>query len=234
MSECLVLEKIHKSFSSKIHVLKGVDLSLMKATSTAIIGSSGEGKSTLLHIAGGLEAPSSGQILFNNIPLDKQDLSTVRNRNIGFIFQDFHLLEDLTVLQNALMPAYIARKSIHKKSPSFIRSYALLQQVGLQERIHHPVKLLSGGEKQRVCIARALCNDPCFILADEPTGNLDSVTSTKIHTLLIDIVRQEKKTLLVATHNKELASFCDQIYTLQDGSLHCTKQKKDLQSHIHG
>jgi len=217
--DLLILKNIHKSFSPQIHVLKGVDLTLIEGSTTAIMGASGEGKSTLLHIASGLDTPTSGRVLLDQIPLDQQNLASVRSHQIGFIFQAFHLLEDLSVLQNILMPAHIARKSIHKGSKSFKRACELLKKVGLEDRADHLVKLLSGGEKQRVCIARALCNDPNLIFADEPTGNLDNTTSNQIHSLLIEMAKQFGKTLLVATHNKEFSSLCDRILLLQDGQL---------------
>jgi len=221
MSKENILEAkdLHKTFhsASKVEVLKGASLSVKQGESLAIMGRSGEGKSTLLHILGTLESPCQGEILFFNKPI--QSLPDIRNKNIGFIFQTFHLLEDYTVLENVLMPARIARKRTDRNSPAYKRALSLLEEVGLLPRAHFPAKLLSGGEKQRAAIARALCNDPDLLFADEPSGNLDHASSLLIHNLLLSCVKKFQKTLLVVTHDKDLADSCDRILILKEGKL---------------
>jgi lipoprotein-releasing system ATP-binding protein len=221
MNEEIVLEAkdLHKSFYSpeKVSVLKGVSLQVKKGESVAIMGRSGEGKSTLLQILGTLENPCAGELLiFGKRP---SDVAEVRNKHMGFVFQSSHLLEDYTVLENVLMPAKIARKPTDKNSPSYQRALLLVEEVGLSQRAHFPAKLLSGGEKQRAAIARALCNDPELIFADEPSGNLDHANSLAIHSLLLNAVKKHKKTLLIVTHDQELASTCDRTLLLNDGVL---------------
>jgi lipoprotein-releasing system ATP-binding protein len=216
MTVILKAKKLHKTFltPTPLQVLAGVDLEAVRGEAIAIMGKSGEGKSTLLQILGTLEKPCEGEIeicgnSFRTTPLDQ-----LRNRHIGFIFQGFNLLEDYSVLDNVLMPARIGRK---KPSPE--RALKLLEQVGLAPRANFLAKLLSGGEKQRVAIARALCNDPDLILADEPTGNLDYATSQTIHELLLYTVRSLNKTLIVVTHDRELAALCDRTLILKEGKL---------------
>ncbi|MBS0620464.1 MAG: ABC transporter ATP-binding protein [Verrucomicrobia bacterium] len=219
MSIVLKAQAIRKSFSNPtpLEVLKGIDLEVKQGESIAIVGKSGEGKSTLLHILGTLEKPTSGKLEIcgsNATSLDK-----LRSQHIGFIFQTYNLLEDYTVLDNVLMPARIARKPVHPTSPAYKRAQLLLEQVGLTSRSHFLAKLLSGGEKQRVCIARALCNNPELVLADEPSGNLDHTHSKEIHHLLTNLTKQYGKSLIVVTHDKELAALCDQTLILKDGNL---------------
>lgn len=221
MSPTLSAINITKKFDgpSTIEILKGISLELYPKESIAIIGSSGEGKSTLLHILGTLEAPSSGELFIVGKSCGQTPSSLLRNRHIGFIFQSFHLLEDYTVLQNVLMPALIAGKEIHKGSKAYERGYEMLKRIGLEDRVHFMAKLLSGGEKQRVCLSRAFLNDPEIILADEPSGNLDHETSRTIHELLIHSVKELNKSLIVVTHDRELANLCDRKFRLQDGYL---------------
>ena len=194
-----------------VEVLKGISLEVEQQSSVAIMGASGEGKSTLLHILGTLEAPTSGTLA---IAGETNPTPKLRNQHIGFIFQAYNLLEDYTVLQNVMMPALIAGKRDEK------RAMQLLEQVGLAHRATFPAKLLSGGEKQRAAIARAFCNDPELILADEPSGNLDHDTSQLIHNLLVHCVKKEGKALIVVTHDPKLASLCDHTYHLINGTLH--------------
>lgn len=198
-----------------VEILKGVDLEVMPGESVAIMGASGEGKSTLLQILGTLEKPDEGVLEIAG----KRSASPakLRNRYLGFVFQGFHLLEDTTPLQNVLMPALIGGQAIHKRSNAYKRATQLLEHVGLSSRMHFPVKLLSGGEKQRVAIARAFCNSPELLLADEPSGNLDHTTSQEIHTLLLNSVQEEKKALIVVTHDNELARLCDRVLVLKGG-----------------
>ncbi|MBI3236686.1 MAG: ABC transporter ATP-binding protein [Chlamydiales bacterium] len=204
-----------------ISILNGIDLQVEKGKSIAIMGKSGEGKSTLLHILGTLESLTSGELFICGHPVRSTSLETLRNQQIGFIFQSFNLLEDYTVLQNILMPARIARAPVHPGSISHRKALFLLEKIGLLERKNFLSKFLSGGEKQRVAIARALLNDPDIILADEPSGNLDSTHSREVHKLLLNLTQQEKKTLIIVTHDRELASLCDRIYILKEGKL-CT------------
>ena len=146
--------------------------------------------------------------------------NALRNQKIGFVFQSFHLLDDHTALENILMPACIARKNTNKGSPAYVYGYELLEKVGMGERAHFHTKLLSGGEKQRIAIARAMCNNPEIIFADEPSGNLDEQTSDGIHQLLLRFAKSNNKSIVVVTHDQKLAALCDTRYQLQDGQLH--------------
>jgi lipoprotein-releasing system ATP-binding protein len=217
----LSAKEIWKTFyhPTKIEILKGVSFDLYPGESVAIMGASGEGKSTLLQILGTLEAATSGSLIIAGKSVHNNPPPSIRNRHIGFVFQSFYLLEDSTVLQNVLMPALIAGKEIYKESASYARGVELVRQVGLEHRLHHPAKLLSGGEKQRTALARALCNDPEILLADEPSGNLDHTTSGQIQELLLRSVKEFNKSLLVVTHDYLLASRCDRTLILWDGHL---------------
>src|ERR1700722_15041412 len=204
----LTAKNIQKFFSrpERVDILKGVSLDIFPGESVAIMGRSGEGKSTLLHILGTLEAPNQGSLVIAGHEISVFNKNLVRNRHIGFIFQAFHLLEDCSALENVLMPAWTAREPVGKGSQAYKRACSLLEQVQLSHRVDFNVKLLSGGEKQRVAIARALCNDPDIILADEPTGNLDSQNSQLIQELLFQCVNKEQKALVIVTHDHQLAS----------------------------
>lgn len=217
----LKAKNLHKAFSlpSKVEVLKGLCLEVNKGEAVAIMGRSGEGKSTLLQILGTLEKPCDGEIELQGKIISSDDFSRIRNAHIGFIFQSYNLLEDYTVLDNILMPARIARKPVYEGSVSYKRALWLLEELGIAERAKFPAKLLSGGEKQRAAIARALCNDPDLLLADEPSGNLDSANSLAIFKLLLSSVKKWGKTLIVVTHDKDLASLCDRTLLLKDGIL---------------
>lgn len=206
-------------YPKKISILNGINLEVPKSTSVAIIGRSGEGKSTLLQILGTLDEPTEGTLEISGISVNSRNKCTIRNQEIGFIFQSFHLLDDYTALENVLMPAYIARKNISKDSEAYQLGLKLLDYVGLSDRAHHHTKLLSGGEKQRVAIARALCNNPNLLLADEPSGNLDAATAQMIHNLLLQYVKENNKSLILVTHDQNLANRCDQVYTLKSGQL---------------
>ena len=210
-----------KQFSSptEVSVLRGVDLEIRRGEKVAIMGKSGEGKSTLLHILGALETATGGDLSFLGKPYASYAPAKLRSSHIGFIFQAFNLLEEYTVLDNLLIPAKIARKPIGKGSEAYARAHFLLERVGLLNRAKFPAKLLSGGEKQRVAIARALMNDPDLLLADEPSGNLDSATSEMIYQLLTSCVTEYGKTLIVVTHDHALASLCDRTLILKDGIL---------------
>jgi lipoprotein-releasing system ATP-binding protein len=212
---------VHKSFYHPVpvQILKGVDLEVFPGESIAIMGRSGEGKSTLLQILGTLEMPCKGTLEIDGQLVSQFNKSRIRNQNLAFVFQAFHLLEDYTAIENVLMPARIARRAVHPYSEAYRRACFLLEQVGLGERLHFHTKLLSGGEKQRVAIARALCNDPELILADEPSGNLDRQTARQIHELLLRFSQMEGKALLLVTHDAELAACCSHRYHLSDGRL---------------
>lgn len=212
---------LKKSFYTpvQVEILKNVNLEVHRGDTVAIMGRSGEGKSTLLQILGTLENPCGGLLEIDGEPVSNFNKSKLRSKKLAFVFQSFHLLEDYTALDNVLMPARIARQSVSKGSEAYKRACELLEHVGLADRLHFNTKLLSGGEKQRVAIARALCNDPDIILADEPSGNLDRQTSRYIHDLLLNFAHKQGKTLIVVTHDVELASLCSQRYRLVDGSL---------------
>lgn len=195
-------------------ILKGVNLTVHAGETIAIMGPSGVGKSTLLHILGTLDKPSSGRLEISEKNALGDAAPTLRNRHLGFVFQNYNLLDEYSVLDNVLMPAKIARISGMEE-----KAKKLLKEVGLSTHVHHLAKQLSGGEKQRAAIARALCNDPDLILADEPTGNLDDKNSEHIHELLISSAKNLGKGLIVVTHDHMLAKQCDVIYTLHDGLL---------------
>ncbi len=215
----LSLQSITKRFKTgekSLTVLEDLSLSIYRGSSLAIIGKSGSGKTTLLNIAGGLDTPDSGNVIYHTTSLagmSDRELSRYRNANIGFIFQTHILLEDFTALENVMMPSLIRGDAsrVMKK-----RAQALLERVGLSERMsHHPGKL-SGGERQRVALCRALINDPDIIIADEPTGSLDEQSSAEVETLLFDLVREENRTLLLVTHDPTLAHRCTEVYQLQN------------------
>lgn len=200
----------------EITILNGINLCLKQGESTAIIGKSGSGKSTLLHIAGGLDAPSAGQVLCNGVDfasLDDKKRSELRNLHIGFIFQANLLLEDFNALENVMAPAMIAGKSLKECKP---RALELLQKLGLSDRLSHLPSQLSGGEKQRVAICRALMNEPEVIMADEPTGALDEENAQEVEKLLLDLVKEEGRSLLLVTHNQDFAFQCDNVYLLKN------------------
>jgi predicted ABC-type transport system involved in lysophospholipase L1 biosynthesis ATPase subunit len=200
-----------------LEVLRGVDLQVGRGEFLALCGASGAGKSTLLHLLGGLDIVNSGDVLLAGTRLSQMspaELSRVRNRRVGFIFQSYLLLPELDALENVCLPARMARNSA---GASEARARVLLQRVGLENRMAHKPYELSGGEQQRVAIARALINEPDVILADEPTGNLDSRTGASIVDLLCEIQRERQATLILATHDTQLAGRAPRIITLVDG-----------------
>ena len=219
----ILLEARHvsKSFDhpKKVSILKDISIRVQAGESIAIVGRSGEGKSTLLHILGTLEDPCKGELIIEGNQVTSANRAGLRNEKIGFVFQSFHLLEDYTALENVLMPARIARQAAYRGSAAERRALALLDQVGLSDRIHFHTKFLSGGEKQRVALARAMCNDPSLILADEPSGNLDGQTAQRIHEILMQFAQDPHKALLIVTHDRELASLCSKQYELREGLL---------------
>lgn len=205
--------------SEEITILKDLDFCVMEGQSTAIIGKSGSGKSTLLHIAGGLDSPSEGQVICNGTDFSKLDdrrRSELRNLHIGFIFQANLLLEDFTAIENVMAPALISGK---KEKECRDRAEELLERLGLAQRMNHTPGKLSGGEKQRVAICRALMNKPEVIMADEPTGALDEENAQEVENLLLDLVKEEGRSLLLVTHNQDFAFKCDNVYTLKNHSL---------------
>lgn len=204
---------------AKIDILSNVSIEVRQGETVAITGASGEGKSTLLHILGTLENPCGGSLEIVGQQITKRNAARIRNHHIGFIFQSFHLLEDYTTIENILMPARIARKDTTSNSESYKRAEELLRKVGLADRLEFHTKFLSGGEKQRAAIARALCNDPDIILADEPSGNLDHSNSDHIHQLLLDLASEHQKVLIIVTHDRELAALCKKHYLLKHGQL---------------
>ncbi len=221
MSPLLEAKNICKAFHHPkvVEILKGISLQVFPGESVAIIGRSGEGKSTLLQILGTLEEPCQGSIFIEGQKVLASNRTRFRNKKMGFVFQFFHLLEDYSALENVLMPARIDRQPIGKGSIAHQRGMDLLEKVGLADRAHFHTKLLSGGEKQRVALARAMCNNPSLILADEPSGNLDSQTAQIIHQILINFAHDQRKALLLVTHDRELAKLCTRHYELSQGLL---------------
>ena len=207
---------IRKSFAS-LEVLKGIDFSCAKGEIVAIMGASGAGKSTLLQILGTLSTPESGSLSIDGtdvLSLRGGELSAFRGRKIGFVFQFHHLLPEFTALENVMMPALIAGQA---EKTARKRAGELLDELGLAERAEHKPSQLSGVEQQRVAIARALINDPAVIFADEPTGNLDSVTKKEIQQLFLDLRASHGQSIVIVTHDPELASACDRCLNMKDG-----------------
>ncbi len=223
----LETKDVHKSFyqgNKEIKVLKGINLTVRESTFNSIQGASGTGKSTLMHIMGVLEKPTSGSIVFNGesiIDKSDEDLAVWRNEKIGFIFQFYNLLPEFSALENVLLPGMINDAWKNKSGRQSIREKAelLLKEVGLEDRMNHKPSGLSGGEQQRVAIARALINDPVLLLADEPTGNLDRKTGKMVYELLINLSRSRNKAFIVVTHDEELVKKSDYLFHLKDGVL---------------
>ncbi len=213
------LSNVSKTFTvgtEEIHALKGIDLHIKKGEFLAIVGPSGSGKSTLLHLIGGLDNPTKGMIEVNgeNIGTMKdRQLSEYRSRQVGFIFQDFKLQPHLTVLENVRMPQLFSRRKTKQSS------HKMLESVGLKDRAQHKPTEISGGQKQRAALARALMNNPKLIIADEPTGNLDSMTGKKIIDLLKNIHKRNGVTLIIVTHDRNIAKHATRIIEIKDGKL---------------
>ena len=200
-------------------VLKGVDIKITKGEIVSIVGSSGAGKSTLLHILGTLDKADKGTITLEEQKIDDlsgRKLAAFRNKNIGFVFQFHHLLPEFTALENVCIPAWIAGT---KKKEVIARATQLLTTLGLKGRLENKPQQLSGGEQQRVAVARALINNPSIIMADEPTGNLDSANAKELHQLFIDLRNEFDQTFLIVTHNEELAQMSDRILQMKDGRI---------------
>ena len=211
------LVKTFKNNGIQVPVLTGVDLDISQAETLAVVGASGVGKSTLLHILGTLERPSSGEIFWegeNVFALDDKPLAAFRNRKLGFVFQFHHLLSEFNALENVMMPALIAREL---PGPARDKAEAILVRVGLKDRLSHRISRLSGGEQQRVAVARALVLEPEVLLADEPTGNLDPKSGARVQELILELNRERGLTTVIVTHNQELARALDRRITLVDG-----------------
>jgi lipoprotein-releasing system ATP-binding protein len=211
-------QNIHKSYG-KLNVLKCIDIEINKGEIISIVGASGAGKTTLLHILGTIDHADEGKIIMNDIEvnlLSDKKLSEFRNKNIGFVFQFHHLLPEFTAMENVCIPSFIG--GISKKEAEE-RAVKLLDFLGLAERKNHKPSQLSGGEQQRVAVARALINNPAVILADEPSGNLDSASAKELHSLFFSLRDEFKQTFIIVTHNEELAGMADRKLTIKDGMI---------------
>jgi lipoprotein-releasing system ATP-binding protein len=223
MSAVLEARALRKTFrggdGSLIEVLAGVDLSVSRGEFVAIMGVSGAGKSTLLHLLGALDVPTSGEVLLEGVSFSQrspEDLAQVRNGKIGFVFQFHHLLREFTALENVMMPLLIGGRD---ESAARSRAEELLAAVGLAGRMTHRPSMLSGGEQQRVAVARALVNDPLVVLADEPSGNLDQFNGERLHELFATLSREFETALIAVTHNGMLAARADRVLSLEGGHL---------------
>jgi lipoprotein-releasing system ATP-binding protein len=214
----LTATDIHKYYG-QLWVLKGVDLTIKRGEIVSIVGPSGSGKSTLLHILGTLDHPNKGEVKVNdqaiNFQNDKQ-VANFRNRHIGFVFQFHHLLPEFTALENVCIPGWMAGR---RKKEVADQAVSLLQSLGLGNRTENKPGALSGGEQQRVAVARALINKPDIIFADEPTGNLDSANARELHQLFFDLRKEFNQTFLIVTHNEELATMSDRVLHMKDGKM---------------
>jgi lipoprotein releasing system ATP-binding protein len=219
MLEAKNVHKIYNHGAEKLHVLKGIELEVKKGGFVAILGPSGAGKSTLVHLLGGLDYPTQGEVIFDGKDMysfSDSQLAELRNRRIGFIFQFYHLLSEFNVLENILIPALIKGK---RKRNIKEEAEVLLEHVRLKERIRYFPAQLSGGEQQRLAIARALINQPDLLFCDEPTGNLDSTTGKEIIGLIKQLNRERRMTVVLVTHNQEIAGAAEKLFYLKDGLL---------------
>lgn len=209
---------IYKNYGT-LHVLKGVDIEIAKGEIVSIAGSSGAGKSTLLHILGTLDKADKGTMLIDNVNVSQlkgKKLATFRNHHIGFVFQFHHLLPEFSALENICIPGWIAGRKTKEVEK---RAQELLELLNLKDRGEHKPGELSGGEQQRVAVARALINNPSIVMADEPTGNLDSANAKELHNLFIDLRSRFQQTFLIVTHNEELAQLSDRLLHMKDGKI---------------
>jgi len=219
MFQAIGIEKYYEEVGNRIDVLKGVDLHLPKGEMVAIVGASGTGKTTLLHILGTLDRPTAGKLLYDGVEVLKKndvELSAYRNKKVGFVFQFHHLLPEFTALENVMMPGLIAG---HDKNKMAEEAAAILEKVRLSDRMQHKVGELSGGEQQRVALARAIILKPLLLLADEPTGNLDTRTGYKVFQLLQEMSAEYSLSAVMVTHNLELAGEMNRCLTLAEGRL---------------
>lgn len=216
------VNKYYSNGKERLHILKDVALSIAQGEIAAILGPSGAGKSTLLHILGGLDSPGNGKVFFEGQDISSfsdRESADFRNKAVGFVFQFYHLLPEFNVLENVMMPDLISRRSLVAGRRSEEKAHELLKEVGLSHRLRHLPSQLSGGEQQRAAIARALINEPKVLLCDEPTGNLDSENSRQIIQALKRLNREKKMTIVMVTHNLELADFASKVYHIKDGKL---------------
>jgi lipoprotein-releasing system ATP-binding protein len=230
MNSILRCSNIQKSFAlgrkagSTLHVLKGIDFEVCEGEIVSIVGASGSGKSTLLHILGGLDRPTEGTVLWQETEIFKlgdEALAKLRGEHAGFVFQFHHLLPEFTALENVMIPIMIRNAHVHgnERTQTGEGARALLAKVGLSERLNHKPGELSGGEQQRVAVARALANHPRIIFADEPSGNLDSVSSQRLHDLILELNKTEKQTFVIVTHNEKFADQSQRVFKMEDGKL---------------
>ncbi|WP_280527252.1 ABC transporter ATP-binding protein [Clostridium sp. BJN0001] len=236
MKKIIEMKNICKSFyvgeENQLNILKGIDITVNEGEFVSIIGSSGSGKSTLMNIIGALDRPTSGEYILGDTNINTisdNGLSEIRNKKIGFVFQTFNLIPRSTALNNVELPMLYAGVPMKRRSE---RAKRLLDMVGMSERIYHQPNELSGGQKQRVAIARALSNDPEIILADEPTGALDSATGHLVMNLFHEVHEKEGKTIVFITHNNELAKETQRIITLKDGQIVSEEINKDYYRHF--
>jgi len=211
--------KIYRAVANEFHALKNVSFQLMRGEMVAIVGASGSGKSTLMNIIGFLDHCTSGNYIFSGVDVSRlqdSELSHIRNKKIGFVFQSFFLLPRLNALQNVMLPLFYRGESVEQSRE---KSLKMLEKVGMHHLAHHKPNELSGGQQQRIAIARALVGDPEVVLADEPTGALDSKTGNEVMELLLDLNRYEKRTIVVVTHDQEVSDLCGRIVTLKDGTI---------------
>lgn len=219
MIEARGLRKVYKNGTKELEVLKGIDLNVGKGEVLAVLGPSGAGKSTLLHLLGGLDSPTAGEVLINGVDiysLGDMERARMRNRKIGFVFQFYHLLPEFDALENVMLPLLIKGEGGKNRRDTGI---GLLRSVGLEGRMNHRPSQLSGGEQQRVAIARALINDPELLLCDEPTGNLDSDTGKNIIELLWELNKSRKMTLMIVTHDAQIAKDAKRVLHIRDGKI---------------
>ncbi|MGL4997690.1 ABC transporter ATP-binding protein [Cetobacterium sp.] len=224
MSEILKLSNVSKTYNGIDNILKSIDLNIQKGEFIAIIGQSGSGKSTLLNIVGALDNPTKGDIYFNGNNISKynsEERAQFRNKNIGFIFQFHFLLSQFNVMENILIPNWIKVGKAYKTEEK--RVLQILENMNLKDIAYRNIKDISGGQQQRIAIARALLNNPEIVLADEPTGNLDSKTSTQIYNILREINIKYKTTFLIVTHNPDIAALCDRVIEIIDGKINLSK-----------
>jgi len=226
----LVAEGVHKTFlheGNVVEVLRGVDLSINEGEMVCVVGASGAGKSTLLHLLGTLDLPTKGRILFGGDDLTRMtsaQLAAFRNEKIGFVFQFHHLLPEFDALENVMMPGLVRGQA---RGPLRVKARALLEEVGLAHRLNHRPGELSGGEQQRVALARALVMEPAVVMADEPTGNLDSETSEAIHQLFFQLNETRRTTFLIVTHSRDLASRMPRVVSMRDGVIQRDERKPE-------